>query len=113
MATFKEDYFDGATGFHQQMADCFAAGEAFIVANAALITAGLQSAAASGKKTFTINLVTVDNPSYLRLNGTYAQTYLNGISQALADGEIYSYECTPVLNLSDSVSVSINLNFTF
>jgi hypothetical protein len=111
--SLKQDYYDGSTGFNQQMASCFAAGSAFVSTNEATLTTELQAAAAAGKKTFTVSIVTSDSPAYLRLNGLYAKTYLAGVVHALALEEIYSYECTPTLNLADTVSVRVEFNFTF
>jgi hypothetical protein len=111
--SLKQDYFDGVTGFTEKMAASFAAGSAFVSANSTALTAALQEAAAAGKKTFTVSIVTSDNPAYLRLNGLYAKTYLAGVVQALGAEDIYSYECSPTLNLADAVSVKVDFNFTF
>jgi len=78
------------------------------------LTNGLASAAASGTTKFTITLITVDNPAYLRMNGAYLDAYLAGIYQALADEGIFStYEVTLELNTSDSINTGIDFNFTF
>lgn len=111
--SLKTDYFDGLTGFNQQMAACFDAGVAFVGLQAAALTTELQAAAAAGKKTFTVTIATADSPEYLRLNGLFAQTYLAGITSGLASEDIYSYECAPTLNLTDSVTVKIDFKFTF
>lgn len=111
--SLKQDYFDGVTGFNQQMAACFDAGKAFVGLQAAVLTAALQAAAAAGKKDFVVTIATSDSPDYLRLNGLFAQTYLAGITTGLGEEDIYSYECSPTLNLADSVTVKIDFNFTF
>ena len=111
--SLKQSFFDGLTGFNEQMASCFSAGSAFVSSNSTTLTTELKSAAAAGKKSFVITLVTADNPAYLRLNGLYANTYLSGITQALGQEDIYSYECIPYLNLADALTVKIDFNFNF
>lgn len=80
------------------------------------IQSGLQSNAAAGLKTFTVNVPSTYNPSALRGNkgnNLILKAYFAGISQGLAAQEIYNYQCTPVLNTSDTVNTSVDLNFTF
>lgn len=111
--TLKTDYFDGATGLHTQMNDVFDAGVAFVTANLASLTTELQSAAAKGVTTFTVNITTTDEPANLRLNGLYLQTYLNGIAHELANQDIYGDEVSLSLNTSQTTETSIDFNFTF
>jgi len=41
---------------------------------------GLQAAAAAGKSVFSVSVTTMDNPTYLRLNGNYLKAYFAGIT---------------------------------
>lgn len=111
--SLKTDYFNGANGFTTQMADVFAAGEAFVTANLAALTAGLQVSAAKGLKTFTINVVTSQNPANLRLQGIYMNTYFAGIQSQLAQEDIYNYEVSLSLNTSDQTTTSVDFLFSF
>lgn len=115
--SLKTDFYDGATGLHEKCNDAFDAGVTFVtVDNLAAISAALISAAASGNTKFTTTLMTTYNPSILRGNkgnNLILKSYLAGIQQGLANQEIYSYECTPSLNVSDSVDTKIDLNFNF
>lgn len=111
--TLKTDYFDGATGLHQQMNDVFDSGIAFVTANLASLTTELQLAASKGLKTFTVNIITTDEPTNLRLNGLYLSTYLNGILHELANQDIYESEVSLSLNTSLTDTTSIDFNFTF
>lgn len=111
--SLKSDYFDGLTGFNAKMADVFAAGEAYVVTNSALLTSQLQAAAASGKKSFIVTIPVVFEPNNLRLQGIHMKTFLAGIVEQLGVEDIYSYEVTPTLNTSDCLSTSIDFKFTF
>jgi hypothetical protein len=111
--SLKTDYLDGANGFTTQMATVFAAGETFVTANLAALTTGLQTAAAKGLKSFTVNVITAQNPANLRLGVTYLNTYLAGISSALLQEEIYNYEVVLSLNTSDLNTTSIDFKFSF
>lgn len=76
----------------------------------------LKSAAAQGTTKFTVTLPTSFNAGYLRQNNgdnLLRKAYFAGIQQGLADAEIYNYECVVVLNVKDSVSTQIDLNFNF
>ena len=80
------------------------------------IQAGLQQNAAAGLKKFTITVPTTFAPAALRGNkgdNLILKAHVAGISQGLADQEIYSYQCAPTLNTSDTVDTKIDLNFTF
>jgi hypothetical protein len=115
--SLKTDYFDGATGLQQKCNDAFDAGVTFVtVDNLSAISTALMNAAAAGNTKFTTTLLTSYNPSILRGNkgnNLILKAYLAGIQQGLANQEIYNYECTPSLNVSDSVDTKIDLNFTF
>jgi hypothetical protein len=115
--SLKTDYFDGATGLQAKCNDAFNAGVTFVtVDNLAAISAALIAAAAAGNTKFTTTIITSYNPSILRGNkgnNLILKAYLAGIQQGLADQEVYNYECTPALNVADSVDTKIDLNFNF
>lgn len=115
--SLKTDYFDGATGLQAKCNDAFDAGVTFVtVDNLSTISAALINAAAAGQTKFITTVLTSYGPSILRGNkgnNLILKAYLAGVQQGLADQEIYSYECTPSLNVSDSVDTKIDLNFNF
>lgn len=115
--SLKTDYFDGATGLQAKCNDAFDAGVTFVtVDNLSAISTALINAAAAGSTKFTVSLSTSYNPSTLRGNkgnNLILKAYLAGIQKGLADQEVYSYECTPALNVADSVDTKIDLNFNF
>jgi hypothetical protein len=79
----------------------------------ATLVGELQAKAASGESKFSISIPTTDNPHYLRLNGTYLQTYLAGIYSALNSEGIFStYEVALSLDLTDSTTVKIKFAFS-
>lgn len=110
--SLKTDYLDGANGFTQKMALVFAAGEQFVVDNRAALQAELETNAAKGNKTFTVNILTAFEPEYLRLQGNHMKTYFSGIRAGLLAEEIYEQEVTITLNTSDQVDTSVDLKFT-
>lgn len=111
--SLKTDFFDGATGLHTKMNDVFDAGTDWVTDNMAAISAALKTNAAIGLTEFTVNIsVTAD--AQLRVAGTnlYRDTFLAGIVYGLSTEDIYSYECTPGVNVQSTSSTSIDLNFT-
>jgi hypothetical protein len=115
--SLKTDYFDGATGLQAKCNDAFDAGVAFVaVDNLAAISTALINAAAAGQTKFTSSIITSYNATILRGNkgdNLILKAYLAGIEKGLADQDIYNYECTPGLNVSDSIITKIDLNFNF
>jgi len=111
--SLKTDYFDGANGFNTKMNDAFVAGQSFVTASLAALTTSLQTNAAKGLKTFTVTLETSFEPANLRLNGIHQQSYFAGIKHQLGTEEIYDYEITLVLNVSDQTTTSVDFNFAF
>jgi hypothetical protein len=111
--SLKTDFYDGSTGFIEQMNDVFDQGSAFIVAQSAALTTELQAAAAKGLKTFKVTIVTSFEPTNLRLKGFHMKSYLAGIQSQLAVQDIYSYECALSLNTDDTMETKIDFNFTF
>lgn len=115
--SLKTDFFSGLTGLHAQCNAAFAAGVQFVtVTNLSAISNALISNAAAGNTKFTVSLPTTYMPATLRGNkgnNLILKSYLAGIQKGLADQEIYSYECTPTLNMSDTIDTKIDLNFHF
>ena len=111
--TLKTDFFDGATGIHTQMNDVFDSGVAFVTANLATLTSEMTSQASKGVTTFTLSIVTTDEPVNLRLNGLYLQHYTAGIISQMAAEDIYSHEVAVSLNIGDISTTSMDFNFTF
>lgn len=115
--SLKTDFFDGSTGLQTQCNNAFDAGSTFVVTtNLAAISDALKENAAAGNTKFTVTLLTTYSPSILRGNkgnNLILKAYLAGIQSGLAAQDIYNYECSPSLNVTDSVDTSIDLNFTF
>ena len=111
--SLKTDYLDGANGFTLQMAGVFAAGESFVTTNLATLTSELQTAASKGLKAFTVTIETTFEPANLRLNGTHQATYFAGIITALSVEDIYNYEASLSLNVSDTTTTSVDFKFSF
>lgn len=111
--SLKTDFFDGSTGFNQQMDDVFDQGVAFVTQNLTALTADLQTAASQGKKSFTLTYVTVFEPQSLRLKGFHLKCYLAGIQAAMSEQDVYPHECALALNTSDTMETKIDFIFSF
>jgi len=111
--TLRQDYFESTTGIQNQLLDAFTNGGTLVSANMATLSQGLITAASQGQTTFTVNIITTFKPTALRLKGILLQAYLDGIKDALAAQNIYSFECVPALNTGDQMTTSIDFNFTF
>jgi hypothetical protein len=111
--SLKTDFFDGSTGFIEQMNDVFDQGVVFVTTNLTALTADLQANAAKGNKSFKLTYSTAFEPANLRLKGLHMKSYLAGIQSGLAVQDIYSYECVASLNTDDTMITSIDLSFTF
>lgn len=114
--SLKTDYFDGLTGIHQKMNDAFDAGVAFVSANSASLSTDLKGAAEQGKTKFEVSYATSFNNAWLRGNNgdnLLKKAYFAGIQSGLADSQIYSYECSLALDVSDSVSTKVKFLFNF
>jgi hypothetical protein len=115
--SLKYDYFDGSTGLLMQCDAAFAAGQTFVnVTNLTAISNDLKAQAALGLTTFTLNYPTTYNTTALRGNkgnNLILKAYLAGIQDGLASNNIYDYEVSPSLNVSDTINTSVDLNFTF
>jgi hypothetical protein len=114
--SLKTDYFDNLTGLHQKMNDAYNAGVTFVTTNSASLSTDLKSAAEQGKTKFDVSYITSFNNAWLRGNNgenLLKKAYFAGIQSGLADSQIYSYECTLALDVSDSVSTKIKFQFNF
>lgn len=115
--SLKTDFFDGSTGLLNQCDLAFAAGENFIgVDNLSALSTDLKAQAAQGLTKFTITYPTSYNPVALRGNkgdNLILKSYLAGVSAGLAAQNIYNFEVTPKLNITDTVTTSIDLVFNF
>lgn len=84
--------------------------------NYSTIRSALLAAAAAGQTAFVNTLQTTFNPSALRANkgnNLLLKAYLAGIQKGLSDQQLYDYEVNPTLNVSDTITTSIDLNFMF
>lgn len=111
--SLKTDFFDGVSGFNQQMGGVFDEGESFVTTNLATLTTELQSAASKGLQSFKVSIVTSFEPQNLRLKGNHLKCYLAGIQAGLAAQDVYSHECTLSLNTDDTMETKIDFNFSF
>lgn len=115
--SLKTDFYDGSTGLLTQCDAAFAAGQTFVTTtNLTSISNDLKSHAALGLTSFTLTYPTTYNPVALRGNkgnNLILKAYLAGVQDGLASQAIYDYEVNPALNISDTVTTSIDLNFTF
>ena len=86
--------------------------------NYVTIKGALISNAQQGLTKFTLTIPGTGtlSPTYLRANhgaNLLNASFLAGIGYALAGQQIYNYECKPILDLSDQVNTSVDLNFNF
>jgi len=105
----------GYTGtMDAKLAQARQAGHDFVtVTNLAQITTDMAIAAAQGKKVFTLNYGASFQPDDLRLLGPLWEAYKSGISEALSSEDVMQNEVIIELNTSDTVSTSVDLNFSF
>lgn len=121
MSTLKDAYYDGSTGLLAKQQAAFDAGEDLVGAAAGQgsfddIVDGLEENAALGNTAFTVTIETTYLPTALRNNkgdNMILKAFLAGVSSGLAASSIFGFECTPTLNTTDTVTTSIDLNFTF
>jgi hypothetical protein len=116
--SLKTDFFDGATGLQAKMNDAFDAGSTYVTTNLSALSAALIANAAKGSTSFTVNVAGTGslNASDLRANNgnnLLLKAFLAGIVSGLSGQDIYSYECTPALNVTDSINTSVDFKFTF
>lgn len=108
--TIKSDTFPS---LNSSMLTVCNAGKTWIQSNKAAITSGALAKIQQGYKSFTINLPVTFEPNNLRLNNFHQKAFFSGIMSELIAEEVMTYECTPVLNTSDNLSTTIDLNFNF
>jgi len=90
------------------------AGNALIVTDSlAAITAAMIAAANTGTKTFTVSLTATYQPIPLRTQGPLWLAYKSGIIEGLASQDLMEGDVAVVIDLSDTVTTSVSLNFTF
>lgn len=116
--SLKTDFFDGATGLNTKMSDAYDAGEAYVAANLSTLSAALIAAAEQGKTKFTVTVTGTGtlNGGYLRGNkgdNLLLKSFFAGILGGLASEQIFNYECSLVLNITDSVATNVDFNFNF
>ena len=96
------------------LASARAAGNTSVtVTNLAAIMAGMTAAAATGSKTFTVTLTATFQPVDLRSEGPLWLAYKSGILQGLASEDLMEGDVTVAIDLSDTVTTSVSLSFTF
>lgn len=126
-------YFDGSTEVERVVASPVSPGSTFNVTSAppapvsekslrysstrptsyTTLANELAAAAAAGKTKFSVTIETVDNPSYLRLQGNYMKAYFAGIESAMAEeGFFQTYEFVLSLDVSDSLATKVKFDFT-
>lgn len=97
-----------------KLAEARAAGRtAVVTTNLAAITSAMDTAAAAGKKIFTVNYAVSYQPADLRLKGPLWHAYKSGVLEGLSSEDIMGNEVTVELNVADQLSTSIDLKFTF
>jgi len=89
------------------------AGVTFIGTSNAIIATAMSNAAASGLKTFTVNLTPTFQPADLRLGGNLWYAYQSGILGAIAIEGIMGNEVTATLDTTDAVTLVMDLTFSF
>lgn len=116
--SLRDSYYQNSTGLLEQMDAAFTAGGAYVTANLTTLSTALQNSAAQGitKFTVTINGTGTINSGWLRANNgnnLLLKSFFAGITGGLAAQDIYSYNCTLALNVSDQVNTNIDFNFNF
>lgn len=84
-----------------------------LVDNFADITTQMAAAAAKGQKQFTLTFGVTYQTDDLRLEGCLWDAYKSGIMEGLFSEDVMDNEVNVVLNTLDTVSLRINLEFTF
>ena len=116
--SLRTDYFDGVTGLQSKLNDAFTQGGTYVTTNLTTLSNALIAAAAQGstKFTVTINGTGALNAGYLRANNgnnLLLHAFFAGIQYGLAGQNIYDFECSLVLNVSDSINTNVDFNFNF
>ena len=96
-----------------KLAQARQAGYDFVkVTNLAQLGVDMAAEAAKGVKTYTLNYGLSFQPEDLRLEGPLWEAFKSGVLEGFASEDIMGNEIAVVLNTSDTVSTSIDLNFT-
>lgn len=116
--SLKTDYFDGATGLQSKLNDAFDEGVAYVTTNLTALQSALLSAAAQGSTKFTVTITGTGalNAGYLRANNgdnLLLKAFFAGIQDGLAAEDIYNYECSLKLNVSDTINTNVDFLFNF
>lgn len=116
--SLRDSYFDGPTGLNAKMDDAFAAGQAYVVANNTALATAMTGAAAQGQLQFSAIITGTGsmNAGYLRANNgnnLLLKSFFAGIVDGLAAEEIYSYQVSLKLDVSDSVNTNVIFCFNF
>lgn len=133
LAGYTVRYFDGSTEVERVVASPVSAGSTFNVTVAppapladkslryssprpnsyTTLANELAAAAAAGKTKFSVTIETVDNPTYLRLQGNYMKAYFSGIESAMAEeGFFQTYEFALSLDVGDTLATKVKFDFT-
>lgn len=105
---------DYTGAYDSKIAEARAAGLTLVgTTNLATITTEMATAAAAGLQTFTVTLAIGYQPQDIRAGGNLWEAFKSGCLQALAAEDIAGNEVTVTLNTSDTVTTSVDLNFTF
>lgn len=97
-----------------KLAEARTSGRDFIiVTNLASITSSMAASAAKGTTKFTVTLSVSYQPADLRLLGPLWYAYQSGVLEGLAQQDIMGNEVVVALNVSDNISTSIDLKFSF
>ena len=73
----------------------------------------MAAAAAKGLQVFTHTWTISFQPQDIKLAGNLWEAYKSGIEEGLASQDIVGNEVTVALNLTDTVNVQVDLNFSF
>lgn len=116
--SLRTDYFDGATGLNAKLIDAFTEGEDYVADNLTTLSTAILSAAEQGLTKFTVKVTGTGglNGSYLRANKSnnlLCKSFFAGIHAGLAAEQIFDYECTLTLDVSDTVDTNVNFVFNF
>lgn len=116
--SLKTDFFDGATGLQSKLNAAFDSGSSYVTDNLATLSDALVAAAAQGQTKFTVKINGVGgvNAAALRANNgsnLLLKSFFAGVAAGLATQDVYNYECSLELDISDSVNTSVKFNFNF
>jgi len=88
--------------------DATSAGEAYSV-----LASGLAQAALEGKVSFTVSCQVSHEPTILRMQTRYLDAFFAGIKTGMANEQLFEYEFTTTIDLTDTSITRIKFNFSF